>query len=201
MIRIPESRKHLNDTGCIRLYKSLSLLKERIDRLSVTEEGVKEVFGEESENEDAIVYDTTNLTCNCTFVVQNQCPCRHNLFNRESVQLPLIVKDMFHERYHLERSEDLEDERDNLGFNNNPDDDDGDEEDPDVMNVVDDGLAIEENVLTSNQKHNIVFPEMLKISNLVACRGTKKFLEYVEAFRKIEKIVRKGDTMFKIENS
>ena len=108
---------------------------------------------------------------------------------------------MFHERYHLERSEDLKDERDNLGFNNNPDDDDGDEEVPDVMNVVDDGLAIKENVLTSNQKHNIVFPEMLKISNLVACHGTKKFLEYVEAFRKIEKIVRKGGKIFNIENS
>ena len=81
---------------------------------------------------------------------------------------------MLHERYHLERSEDLEDDWNNLSLSNNPDDK-GDEEDPDMINAVDDGLVIEENVLTSNQKHNVIFPEMLKISYLVVCHGTKKF--------------------------
>ena len=122
-------------------------IKERMDIPNVTKESVKGVLGKDPENEDTKVYDTTNLTCNCTFFVQNQCPFRHICFKRESVQLPLFDKEMFHERYHLERSEDLEADWDNLSFNNNSDDD-GDEEDPDVMNVVDDGLAIEENVLT-----------------------------------------------------
>ena len=84
------------------LQKSLTF-KERMDILSVTKESVKEVFGKYLENEDTKVYNTTNLTCNCTFFssFQNQCPLRHIHFKRESVQLPLFDKEMFHERYHL----------------------------------------------------------------------------------------------------
>ena len=136
------------------MYKALQMsftFKERMDILSVTEESVKEVFGKDPENKDTKVYDTTNLICNCTFFVQNQCPFRHIRFKRESVQLPLFDKEMFHERYHLERSEDLEDDWNNLSLSNNPDDK-GDEEDPDMINTVDDWLVIEENVLTSKQK-------------------------------------------------
>ena len=53
--------------------------------------------------------------------------------------------------------------------------------------------------MNPNQKHNIIYPELLKISNLVASHGTKKFLQYVEEFRKVENIVRKGGNIFKEE--
>ena len=43
----------------------------------------------------------------------------------------------------------------NLSLSNNPDDK-GDEECPDMINSVDDGLVIEENFLISNQKHNVI---------------------------------------------
>ena len=43
----------------------------------------------------------------------------------------------------------------NLSLSNNPNDK-GDEELPDMINAVDDGLVIEENFLISNQKHNVI---------------------------------------------
>ena len=61
-----------------------------------------------------------------------------------------------------------------LSLINNPNDK-GDEELPDMINAVDDGIVIEESVFIFNQKHNVIFPEMLKISYLVVCQGTKKF--------------------------
>ena len=195
-----EASKHLNDTGCIRLYTSLSLLTKRREKLSLSDDGVEEIFGEGPENEQRKVYDTSDMSCNCTFFVQHQCPCRHILFFRQSIQLPLFEKELFHERYYLERSEDLQDDLNNFSFNNNDEDDENDDQED--LEVIDDTLEqSEENVLNSNQKHNIIFLELLKISNLVASHGTKKFLDYVEEFRRIETIVRKGGRIFHQEMS
>ena len=91
----------------------------------------------------------------------------------------MFEKDLFHERYYLERSEDLEDHLGNISFNNNDEDDeDEDEEEEFVHEVIDDTFVERERTaLNPNQKHNIIYPELLKISNLVASHGTKKFLQ------------------------
>ena len=191
-----EASKHLNDTGCIRLYTAICLLNERRENLTILEDGIEETFENSDEGK---IYETTVSRCNCTFFVQNQCPCRHILLRRESEELPMFEKDLFHERYYLERSEDLEDDLGNISFNNN-DEDDEDEQDKFVHEVIDDTFAERERTaLNPNQKHNIIYPELLKISNLVASHGTKKFLQYVEEFRKVENIVRKGGNIFKEE--
>ena len=59
--------------------------------------GVLEIF---KDNEKK-VYTTSRTSCNCSFRVEHQAPCRHIIFIRSmDDESDVFSVDMFHERYH-----------------------------------------------------------------------------------------------------
>ena len=51
--------------------------------------------------------------------------------------------------------------------------------------------------LTVSQKHNILFPKLQRLSNLICSYfGTEAFLQYVNEFDHIEQLVRRGQKIF-----
>ena len=143
-------------------------------------------------------YNTSLFQCNCTFYRQNRCPCSHILFVRQTEGIALFDPTMYPKEYLSRREkkflEDLptlgsEEKKDNH-FSTNMDVVDSDEE------------SSESRKLTVSQKHNILFPKLQRLSNLICSYfGTEAFLQYVNEFDYIEKLVRKGQKIFSSNKS
>ena len=60
---------------------------------------------------------------------------------------------------------------------------------------IDDTSIDNEPILIDREKYKIISPILTTIRNLVSCHSTKQFLDYVEEFRRIEKLIRNGKVL------
>ena len=174
------------------LKKTIDLMVRREDKMTVLEIGVQERLIKNNE-EIIIQYETTPEACSCTFVRQFNCPCRHMLLLRRTLGLPLFDLSLYAPQHLVNRCHDpLVQEHEHqelLGKNPNRINQHGHDD-------VDEAEQIEK-VLLPSQKHNIVFPKLQRISNLLCSfHGTKSFLSYVEEIDIIEQRVRRGQSIF-----
>ena len=143
----------LNEKGCILFHKSLSLLRERRNNLSFSDEGVTETF----KNNEVKLYSCTEVSCICTFRKENLVPCYHMLFSREKQESRMFDGDTFDPRYRRdvnnEESENIPDEeivRESL--------------DNDVHLEINDD--VESVSLTDKEKFKIIMPILNNIGTL-----------------------------------
>ena len=86
----------MNERGCKVFHRALKNLGEREKNLSQSGDGVKELF----KSNDSKVYLTIQVSCNCTFSMENRAPCHHILFLRKDDDNVLMFdKDLFDIRY------------------------------------------------------------------------------------------------------
>ena len=174
----------LNDRGCVLFHASQVKLSEKLDKFSADDDGqVTEKFSGESSRS----YNTTLVSCSCSFVATHQAPCPHILFRRQASETEIFSSELFHPRY-LRVSTD---------FNNDDEEDDvwaAYPEQNDATEDVDEENNNESNVLVldDKQKYAMVTPILLRIGNLIACHPTKKFLRYLDGLNELEKRVRNG---------
>ena len=99
-----EASTVLNDRGCLLFHQALKSLKERRNEMTNTGDGIEENFGENGEK----IYRSNHISCNCTFHIENQVPCRHILMEREDMDLASFDIILFHSRYHRTLSKALD---------------------------------------------------------------------------------------------
>ena len=160
-----QTSQSLNDRGCILLHQVLKSLEERKEQMEIVSEGVSE-----SSNR----YHTTSSSCNCSFSINHQCPCRHILYLRyhfSDIGEKIFNKNLFHQRYHLLVEKDVV--NDELLT-------DVDRELSSVSPaVLFDSLEHEskqDTTLDERQKYNIITPIMVNLANIISCHPTEKFL-------------------------
>ena len=172
--------KHLNDRGCTIFHIAQKSLEKNRSKMSVALNGIKHDFDESSYK----VYDTTSLSCTCSFFSTHQAPCSHILFFREQNEENFTVE-LFHSRYL--KAVDLSSV---LVFPCNqeveeyPNDELTDNRQDELSGSLD-----------QREKHNIVTPVLLRIGSLISAHSTNQFLEYVDELEALEKRVRKGQTL------
>ena len=181
-----EVAKVLNDTGCLQFKRSIERMREHQEKMFVEgDDRLTEVYRDGTE-EMPKSYNTTDISCNCTYWKNWSCPCRHILFSRRSRGLPLFEKRLFPSFCWLERVDDLdvgkEEENDDLEVNNVFIDLPSDTEEDNV-------------VLNAQQKYNIIRPQMERLTNMICRFGMKQFSALVKDLDVIEKRVRSGLTM------
>ena len=193
-----EASSELNDKGCKIFNTTLNSLEKKRDKLKKSEE-TDEHIEEMYDDEHTVTYVTTDATCSCSAFSSYQAPCVHIVFRRELDKLDnpnkkIFDAGLFHSRYHRKEVlidvlrnpssvEDDDDTRDHA-------DDEGDFLAPVGM------LSEEPFALDDRQKYKKIMPQLLRIGNLVCAHSTKKFLEYLTEFEKVENYVRKGDCIF-----
>merc|ERR1712240_552304 len=72
--------------------------------------------------------------------------------------------------------------------------------DTEVVDGIEDSSSYQK--LTVSQKHNILFPKLQRLSNLICSYfGTEAFPQYVNEFDHIEQLVRRGEKIFSNKKS
>ena len=180
-----EVAKVLNDTGCLQFKRSIEQMREHQEKMYVEgDDRLTEVYRDDGE-ETAKSYNTTDLSCNCTYWKNWSCPCRHILFSRQNRGLPLFEKRLFPAFCWIQRVDDLDAGRE-------------EENDVEVNNVFVDlpSDTGEENVvLNAQQKFNIIRPRMERLTNMICRFGMNQFAALVSDLDVIEKRVRSGQRM------
>jgi hypothetical protein len=191
----------LNDTGCLALKKSVERMRKYQKMMAIVEGGVKETFVEggvketfgnkQEEDEDESdarekIYETSEKDCNCTRWCQDGFPCRHILFLRNMIDLPLFDKTLFAEYFYKERKDDLDDMWDDS--NNN------------LETMKEEVLSDEQEnddvfVLEPEEKYKIARDMATQWTELVCHFGTPQFREYMWEFELLKRRVRRGQSM------
>lgn len=175
----------LNERGCILFHKSMISLRDRRDSLAFSDDGVTETF---KDNESKL-YTCTETSCICIYHKEHRVPCHHILFAREHLNSPIFDADTFDQRYrrdlvHEEMAEEVSvpeiTQEDNI---------------PVEFHCDDENIGSEEISLTDNEKYKIVMPILNSIASIVSCHSTKTFLQYVEEFRSVENMIRRGKSI------
>ena len=188
-----EAGQELNYKTCINLKSSVDLLRKRGDKMTVIDGGVEEVLSKDGE-EVVKLYSTSEDSCNCTYYQQYRVPCRHLLLLRRHQGLPLFSKELF-------QPQDLAGSRHSLlAEEQEQEGEEGSSDQPPPVDDVDEqGRPVK--VLTPGQKHNIVFPKLQRLSNLLSSSfGQEAFLRYVEELDEVEARVRRGKSIFNNED-
>ena len=186
-----EAGQELSYKTCLNFKASVDLLRKREDRMTVVEEGVEEVLSKEG---DSVVklYSTTEDSCNCTYYQQQRVPCRHVLLLRRHEGLPLFSKELF-------QPQDLAGTRHSLlAEEQGQEGEEGSSDQHQPLSVDDvDEQGRRVKVLTAAQKHNIVFPKLQRLSNMLSSSfGQEAFLNYVKELDEVESRVRRGQNIF-----
>ena len=192
----------LNRTGCLAFKRSIDLLRKYESRMTIVQDGVKEIFGETviSEGETEVeyrVYNTIRNECNCTRWYQDSFPCRHILLVRREAKLPLFNTDLFAPYFYKERLDDLDDKSYNDASNSevasktevllNPLNDN--------CEPLDDDQGDEEFILDSREKFRIARDMVTELRDLFCHFGTQQFREYMWELEVIKRRVRRGQQM------
>ena len=175
-----EASQILSERGCIMFHKALKVLGERRDKLVRLEEGgVQETFKDNSSK----VYITTTDACDCTFRKEHLAPCHHILLLRKDDEsLPMLDLDLFDYRYHRSRIENahpINPQQSSVSYPREF------EEEQEVSAAS----------LTDREKYKAIMPILTNLGNLVACYPTKQFLRYIDDFKSIENLIRKGKSL------
>ena len=192
-----EASKFLNEKGCILFYKALKSMSDREKTLSLSDNAVKEVF----KNGESKLYPVTDRSCICVYFRENLAPCHHMLYERQTNGAPLFDAGAFDRRY----LRTMADDDDDSSMQHAPAVDSDLQVDPDAGVRFDpdedDGAQMEQVslTLTDREKFKVILPIMTNISNLVALHSTTQFIGYVEEFKKIENLVRKGKSVLRDE--
>ena len=189
-----EASKYLNEKGCVSFHKSLKLMSERKKNLFASEHGVTEMF----KDGESKLYQVTDRSCICTYYKENLAPCHHMLYHRHVNQSPMFDAEAFDRRYHHATVPDVNADP---NVQNNPDVDSdlqADENDDIGFDSIQDVAQNEEVslALTDREKFKLIFPIMTSISNLVSLHSTNQFYSYMEEFKNVEKLVRRGKSVF-----
>ena len=148
--------------------------------------GVLEIF---KDNEKK-VYTTSRTSCNCSFRVEHQAPCRHIIFIRSmDDESDVFSVDMFHERYHRIEFNPLSAEPVEEELTNGFTDLDAEEETMSDTDIGDDPDDLHN--LSDTEKFKHVMPILLKIGNLISKHSTNDFYGYIEDLEDFEKAIRR----------
>ena len=190
-----EAGKHLSYHACRQLKVSVELLKKLEVRMKVLESGEVE---ETIKKNTVVLRQTSENECSCTYFAHHRCPCRHILLLRKVRGLPLFDLSLYPLQHLAARRHDvlqeggLQEELGAGGLHSMAGEVDQEEEE-EVRGVK---------VLSGSQKHNILFPKLQRLSNMICSSfGTEAFLSYVNEFDVVERRVRSGQLIFPLEDS
>ena len=185
-----EASQVLNERGCVIFHRALKNLGERKSSMTRCEDGCIE---ESFKDGNSKVYASTHVTCDCTFRKEHRAPCHHILLVRkDDDNLPMFDSDLFDPKYIRKKvDESVMSPTDNdthplINTNENS---------PEDLEIVDPCDHDGEISLTDREKYKIIMPILTNLGNIVSCHSTKSFLNYVDEFKQIENLVRKGKSL------
>ena len=169
--------RYLNDRGCTIFHSAQKMLEKYREKLSLDPTGVRM---------DQKLYETTSLTCNCSFHKTHQSPCLHILFLRENDNEG-FSENLFINRYYKNNNQPSD-----IVFHVNDKNNDQDVISDSVIEEDDeDNIA----ALDEREKYKIVTPIVLRIGNLIAAHSSRKFLQYIDQLESVEKLIRHGQSI------
>ena len=165
LVTCREVSKELNDSGCLGFKRCMDGFRKAEVNMFVAEGGgVGEKFGS-----DVKVYQTCDVSCDCTYWQNWRCPCRHLLFLRKKRNLPLFDKALFPSFYSNQRLNDLsvviEDNKDGL------------DEVGDTFALHSDEGATDSVSLSHEHKFRKVRPVLERMTTILCRHGTEMFLQ------------------------
>ena len=160
--------------------------KRRI-QLTYSEDGVLEVFNDNASK----LYMCDETTCTCTYYKEHWVPCHHVLLTREKNGLSVFSIECFDWHYRRDLV------GGGVGSSNDMNPVDAiDESAPEFPSEFDvDEEEVDTVTLSDNEKYKIIMPILSNIANLVSCHSTNTFLRYVDEFRNLENMVRRGKSI------
>lgn len=211
----------LNDRGLLKFKHSMELLRSREGKMEIEVEasemdnGVKEWFkrrkvlvegkkvkDDSDEDEDQSqknldrdvvyqIYNSDDNKCNCTWAYRSGVPCRHILYCRRSMNLPLFQKSLFHERFWKNRNQDLDRKDEEVGVdeNNNSDNEDA---------LVEDEAHFEPKpkIMNKGDKYRLISPLTERLLDAILRCGSNPVKKYQEELEEIIENVRDGRSLF-----
>ena len=201
----------LNDRGMRKLKDSVDLLFKKEDMMEVVEEngqkGVKEKFTKKNSFHNKIenlegdvccfkTYKTSEYQCNCSWSYRSGAPCRHVLFMRRAVGLPLFDSGLFSARFLKQRCYDLDNNLEDESVvsnelnNNNLSFDE----------IVEDLEDVKQKVLNRGEKYRLVKPLLEQLQESMIRCGTQKVESFVEEMQEMLDNVKNGNSLL-VKNS
>ena len=212
----------INDRGIKKFKSSLDLLRERDLLMEVVvddagEESVKENFQKKNINRQSNdksssenpkdesggdpqngmknyskVYKTDVNSCNCSWAMRAECPCRHILFLRRTKNLSLFDVTLFDDRFKKDRNSDLIDlpgvsEKGQIECNESF-----------KTEVEDDPLdvAIKDKGLSRGEKYKVMGPVHERLLEAMLRCGAKKIEQYADELEIMLENVKNGRSLF-----
>ena len=186
-----------------KLKDSVDLLFKKEDMMEVVEEdgqkGVREKFTKKNGVHNKIsfkTYKTTEYQCNCSWSHRSGAPCRHVLFMRRALGLPLFDSSLFSARFCKQRCYDLENNLEDESVvsnelnNNNLSFDE----------IVEDLEDVKQKVLNRGEKYRLVKPLLEQLQESMIRCGTQKVESFVEEMQEMLDNVKSGNSLL-VKNS
>ena len=204
-----EAADVLNDSGCMMFKLSVEKFRDYKLFMEVDQNGVKDLpknprqskrFEEKEASEDKLedflsenevpemLYQTDEKSCNCSFWIRHECPCRHILLFREWQGLPLFDKSLFSRKYDSERKFDLERVADRVKI--------------DTLKFVQEDFEDsfddvgEYTVFSREERYKFIQPMIGRISDCLLQFGTEQLRDYLAELEVVEQRLRTGKPIF-----
>ena len=181
----------LNKSGCLALKKTIELLEKYEDNMSFDEACVVETSAlTGSEKGLRRQYQTTDLTCDCSFRRKNLHVCRHILFLRRSLNLPLFDPETFSDYY---KKADFEKGDERLDIQKQ------------AALMSDSSVEVSSNndsdeeivTFSHNEKFRICRSSLSDLEEIMPKFGTQQFIQYMWELEIIKKRIREGKNILR----
>ena len=184
----------LNDQGMKKFKTSIDLMISRLDCLQLDGTNgstfVKELFPNSTNlKEQSKIYDCNSMKCNCSWNLMNFAPCRHILFYRLVSGMSLFHKDLFNQKFKIERNCDLLVKIENYL-------DAPEEELVGVHDVVDDCIEEKIKVLSRGDKYRLLGPKIEMLLEAMLRCGSNKAVKYQSELSEMIENVKLGKGLF-----
>ena len=186
-----KSGLYLNDLGVRYFEISLKLLAEKEKSMKLKKVDNQYKITEHFSSSKSRTYACSTTTCECSFFIQNGCPCRHILLLRKKVHVNLFDSELFKPMFYKLRDCDM---------NNRPK---SQRVSKDLVFEYDPLFAKKpKKIKSSHERYTIIKPLADKlVDSLVQNLGTKKIDEVVDNLENLISNVRSGDGLISAVSS
>ena len=186
-----KSGLYLNDLGVRYFEISLKLLAEKEKSMKLKKVDNQYKITEHFSSSKSRTYACSTTTCECSFFIQNGCPCRHILLLRKKVNVNLFDSELFKPMFYKLRDCDM---------NNRPK---SQRVSKDLVFEYDPLFAKKpKKIKSSHERYTIIKPLADKlVDSLVQNSGTKKMDEVVDNLENLISNVRSGDGLISAVSS